>query len=131
MNITAQSTLPKVRRQVSLSVRLGAAVAWMSVNPDSTELLGLATSVNSFVEEVDNRVVVELDRHCRAALTDEADVLHEQQIIGGRDTEAANFGVAETTSRDQGRERFASRVRPQFRRRHRQTQKPECQTQPQ
>ena len=68
--------------------------AWMSVQPDAAELFWFEPGIHLLVVEVGDGFIVELHRDRRALLTYQADVFDQQQIIGRRDGEATDLGVA-------------------------------------
>ncbi|MGY8800344.1 MAG: hypothetical protein ACKVG4_16415, partial [Longimicrobiales bacterium] len=70
------------------------AEARMRVQPDAAELFRLETRIYLFVVEIGDGFVIELNGDRRALLTYQTDVLNQQQIIGRRDGEAADLGVA-------------------------------------
>ena len=69
----------------------------MCVNPDPSKLFGTQPAINLAVEELGDRIVLERDRDDGTVLAHEDEVFNEQQVIGGGDPEAADFGLAEIT----------------------------------
>lgn len=76
--------------------RLGR-VARVRVNPDPRELLRLAAGVDLGVKKVGHRLVFELDVGPGGGLSDERDVLDQQQIVGRRNPEPADLGFTFVT----------------------------------
>ncbi len=70
------------------------AIARMRMDPDSGELFRATSGIDLNVEEIGDRFVVK--RHVRpsADLLDQRDVFDEQQIVGRRDAETADFRLA-------------------------------------
>jgi hypothetical protein len=73
----------------------------MSVQPDAAKLFGLEPRIHLLVVEVGDGFVVEFDRDRGALLTHLADIFDQQQIIGRRDGEATDFGVARVAQAQQ------------------------------
>jgi len=73
------------------------AVPRMGMNPDPSELFGPASFIYLPVEEVGDRLVVELDMRERTVLLDDLNIFDKQRVIVGRDPESANLGFAVIT----------------------------------
>lgn len=67
------------------------------------ELFRLPSGVDLLVKKVRHRAVVELNGHGGTALLHEPDIFDQERIMGGRDSEAADFGGAEVAPEQQFR----------------------------
>ena len=79
--------------------------AGVRVNPDPAALLGAVALVELVVEVVSDCAVVEGDEDLGAALLDEDDIAHIQEVSGTRDPEPTDLGRAEITQVEQLRPR--------------------------
>jgi hypothetical protein len=71
------------------------------MDPCAGELLRSTAGVDLLVEEVGDRLVLELDADLGAALADEADVLDQEHVALGADAEAADLGVTAVPQKEQ------------------------------
>ncbi|MDB5348494.1 MAG: hypothetical protein JWP89_6871 [Schlesneria sp.] len=69
----------------------------MRVDPDPTKLFRPPSCIDLIVEEFRDGCIVKRDAYRRADLLNQNHVFDQQQIIGMRDPEAANFRVTSIT----------------------------------
>ena len=87
--------------------------AGMCVDPDPAALLRAATEIYLLLEVLRDRHIIEGDVGLCAALPDQLDLFHQQQIIRASDPERPDFRGAQVTQEQQLRPR--GRRKPQLR----------------
>lgn len=100
----------RVTEAAGESLFVGAAgigrFAGMGVNPNASKLFWSASGIALLVKVVSDSRVVEGNRHRRALLFNELHVFNQQQIVSGRDAEAANLRITVVTEIQQLRPRI-------------------------
>ena len=69
----------------------------MGMDPNPGKALRRKTLVHLPIEVIGDRHIFEPDRHRAALLADQADILHEQQVVFRGDPETADLGITQVT----------------------------------
>jgi hypothetical protein len=67
----------------------------MAVNPDAREILGFSAEIDLLVKEFRHGLIIQGDGDNGTDLANEHKVLHQQEVIGRRDSKSADFGVTQ------------------------------------
>ncbi len=101
------------RKRLFINGTRPGAVPRMGMYPEASELFWPPTKIDLSVEILGHRVVIEGDSDGRAELWDQDELLDQQEVVGCRDPESANFGLSHITQEQE----FGPRCRAESQRR--------------